>query len=364
MKQRLSILMVTLVMAALCAPSAWSQATATVKGVAKDMQGQPLAGATVNYVNQDTGQKYDIKTNKKGEFFSLGIAPGKYKISLINNGQVLFFFNGVQVSLGNEENVTNFDLQKETADAKARGQSQMSPEQKAAQEKAQKENLTIKALNEKLAAATQAQQAGNFDQAIAVMKEATAMDPNRDVLWAKLGNVYGDAAKKTETTDRPAAAQLYAQSAESYQKSLALKPSGAVYNNLGQALAKSGKTDDAIKAYNQAAQVDPPNAAMYYFNLGATLTNTGKIDDAVQAFDKTIAADPNRAEAYYWKGVNLLGKATLKGDKMVAPEGTSEAFNKYLELQPTGPYAEPAKQMLASMGASVETSYGKKKAKK
>ena len=74
-----------------------------------------------------------------------------------------------------------------------------------------------------------------------------------------------------------------------------------------------------------------------------------------------IAADPNRADAYYWKGVNLIGKATLQGDKMVAPPGTAEAFQKYLELQPTGTYADAAKQMLTSIGSSVETTFGKKK---
>jgi len=60
--------------------------------------------------------------------------------------------------------------------------------------------------------------------------------------------------------------------------------------------------------------------------------------------------------------VDLIGKATLQGDKMVAPPGTAEAFNKYLELAPTGPYADVAKQMLASIGASIETGFGKKKA--
>jgi tetratricopeptide (TPR) repeat protein len=101
---------------------------------------------------------------------------------------------------------------------------------------------------------------------------------------------------------------------------------------------------------------------MYYFNLGAVLTNAGKYDDAVAAFDKSIAADPNKADAYYQKGVNLLGKAKLGSDgKMQAPPGTAEAFNKYLELQPEGPYAQPAKDMLASIGAKVETTYGKGK---
>jgi tetratricopeptide (TPR) repeat protein len=110
-----------------------------------------------------------------------------------------------------------------------------------------------------------------------------------------------------------------------------------------------------------AAQADPTAAAQYYFNTGAVLTNAGKVDDAVVAFDKVIAADPNKADAYYWKGVNMIGKATLKGDKMVAPEGTAEAFQKYLELQPTGTFADPAKQMLTSIGASVETQFGNKK---
>ena len=48
---------------------------------------------------------------------------------------------------------------------------------------------------------------------------------------------------------------------------------------------------------------------------------------------------------------------------MEAPAGTEEAFNKYLELAPTGQFADPAKQMLASMGATVETSFGKGKKK-
>jgi tetratricopeptide (TPR) repeat protein len=135
----------------------------------------------------------------------------------------------------------------------------------------------------------------------------------------------------------------------------------AYYNNLAEAYAKSNKVDDAVKTYALAAQTDPSAAAQYYFNTGAVLTNAGKVDDAVVAFDKVIAADPNRADAYYWKGVNMIGKATLQGDKMVAPPGTAEAFQKYLELQPTGTYADPAKQMLASIGASVEASYGTKK---
>ena len=67
------------------------------------------------------------------------------------------------------------------------------------------------------------------------------------------------------------------------------------------------------------------------------------------------------AEAYYQKGVNLLGKATLQGGKTIAPPGTAEAFQKYLEIAPTGPNAQSAKDLLTSIGSTVETSYGTKK---
>ena len=33
----------------------------------------------------DNGQKYTLKTNKKGEYFSLGLTPGKYNVTLYKN---------------------------------------------------------------------------------------------------------------------------------------------------------------------------------------------------------------------------------------------------------------------------------------
>ena len=86
------------------------------------------------------------------------------------------------------------------------------------------------------------------------------------------------------------------------------------------------------------------------------------IDEATAAFEKAVAADPTFAEAYYQMAVNLLGKASLdKENKMVAPPGTAEAFNKYLELEPTGSHAEEVKGMLTYIGAPIQTTYGKPK---
>jgi len=378
MRKYFAIFVFVVLVAGLCVPPVFAQASGSVKGVAKDAEGKPFVGAVVEFMNQDNGQKYNLKTNNKGEYFSLGISPGKYKVTLYKSPddqkavKEIYHVNGFQVQL--DENNLDFDLKKEQENT-AKGQG-LTPEQikqmQEQQEKQKKEVTTVKALNEKLAAANAAIQGQDYDTAIAALNEANQMDSGRDLIWFKLGDAYRLSANKQ--TDPEEKQKRLDSAVQSYQKAVELKQGvtndkdpnaakslAAYYNNLAEAYAKAGKTDDAVKTYAQAAQIDPPSAGQYYFNTGAVLTNSGKVDDAISAFDKVIAADPNRADAYYWKGVNLIGKATLQGEKMVAPPGTAEAFQKYLELQPTGTYADPAKQMLASIGASVETSFAAKK---
>jgi tetratricopeptide (TPR) repeat protein len=379
MKKHFAVLLFVVLALGLCVPPVFAQASGTVKGVCKDVQGNPIVDGVVVFANQDNGQKYSLKTNKKGEYFSLGIAPGKYIVTLyktaddLKANKELFHQNGFQVQL--DENTLDFDLKKEQ-ERSAQGQG-LTPEQikqmQEAKEKQQKEVNTVKALNEKLSAANTAMQGGDFDTAIASLNEAIQMDPSRDLIWFKLGDAYRlSAPKQTDPVEKQ---KRLDSAVQAYQKAVQLRQAvandkdpnaaknlAAYYNNLAEAYAKAGKVDDAVKTYALAAQTDPTAAAQYYFNTGAVCTNAGKVDDAIAAFDKVIATDPNRADAYYWKGVNMIGKATLQGDKMVAPPGTAESFQKYLEIQPTGTYADAAKQMLASIGASVETSFGKKKA--
>jgi tetratricopeptide (TPR) repeat protein len=386
MKQRLGLVITVLIglIFSWCIPLALADVTGTVKGVCKDTEGKPLVGATVEWVNAENGRKYDLKTNDKGEYFTLGVIPGRYRVTLLKDGKQIYYFNGVIVQ--GDEVAVDFDMQKEMgAAAQASGMSaEQAKQQQDQQAKVAKENNTIKSLNEKLSAAKQSADAGNLDAAVATMAEATQMDPNRDLLWAKLGEYnLADAGKQTDAAEKTKhytdAADDYTKAVDLRQKAMDTDPKAKTpdatkilaqyYNNLGQAEAKTGKTDDAVKAYTQAAQLDPTGAGQYYFNLGAILTNANVSNDAkmrsaaADAFDKAIAADPNRADAYYWKGTNLIGAATLQGDKMVAPPGTAEAFQKYLELAPTGPHAEEAKAMLTSLGSTIETNYGKKSGK-
>jgi tetratricopeptide (TPR) repeat protein len=379
MKKHFAVFVFVLLMLGLCVPPVFAQASGTVKGVCKEVDGKPIADAIVIYANLDNGQRYTLKTNKRGEYFSLGIAPGSYNVTLYRNADDLkankevFHFGKFPVPLA--EVTLDFDMKQQAAD-QAKGQG-LTPEQlkarQEAEDKAKKENTTIKSLNERIVAANTSMKAGDFDSAIATLTEATQMDATRDVIWGQLADAYrGSAAKQTDPAEKSKRLQ---EAISDYQKAIDIRQKlmetkkdpednkrvAAFYNNMGEASSKTGKIDDAVKAYTQAATLNPEGAAGYYYNIGAVLTNAGKVDDAIAAFDKCIAADPTRADAYYQKGVNLIGKATLQGDKMVAPPDTAAAFQKYLELQPAGPYADVAKQMLSSIGAPVETGFGTKK---
>jgi tetratricopeptide (TPR) repeat protein len=360
----------------MCAPIAFAQTTGSVKGVCKDSDGKPIAGAEVEWFAIETGHSYKLKTNNKGEYFSLGIVPGKYNVKLSKDGKELFHINNVSVGL--DETELPFDLKKEqTAAAQAQG---LTPEQAKAKEdaaaKAANEAKTVGSLNDKLKAAAAATDAKDYDTAITTLNEANQIDNTRDLIWFKLGDAYRMSA--TTQTDSAEKQKRYEMAAADYQKAIDLRTASeqaqkdpennlklaAYYNNLADAYQRARKVDDAVAAYNKAIQLDPAHAGGYLFNEGAVLTNAGRVDEAIAIFDKVIAADPTKADAYYQKGVNLIGKATLKGDKMVAPDGTAEAFRKYLELAPDGKYAQSAKDLLASIGAPVETGYGKKKGAK
>ena len=235
-------------------------------------------------------------------------------------------------------------------------------------------NAKIANLNASLQQARADTKAGNFDAAISSMQTATQQKPDEAILWVALGDAQlgkGDVTAKA--SGKAAAEQNYKDAADSYKKAIdantaAKKPNAetaaAAQNQMGQALAKQGDAKGASDAYDAAAKTDPTKAGMYLFNEAATLYNAGKTDDAAVAADKAIAADPKRADAYYIKGQALIPKASVdqKTQKITAPPGCVEAYQKYLELAPDGPRAEEVKAILTGIGVPVKNSFkaGKK----
>src|SRR5512146_2762754 len=352
MKTYIRISMIAVLTLLLAAP-AFSQAMGSLKGTVRDVDGKPLAGSVINLVGEN-GKTYQATADEKGYYNISAILAGTYTLTLSQNGTKIF---EAKLPVASGINTQDLDLGK--LGGMTAEQRKQAEEVKKKNAEILKENQKIAGLNQMLAQAKAAEDAGNPQQAVQILTEATQQDATKDLIWARLAEAQKKVA--TSATDSAGKKQGFAAAVEDYKKAIAIKPLPGYYNNMGDAMARAGDYQASIEAFNQAATADPTNAAMYYYNEGAVLTNAGKTDDAIAAFDKAIQANPQQPEPYYQKGVALLGKASVdpKTGAVKAPPEAADAFNKYLELAPTGPNAENAKQMLASIGAKIETSYGK-----
>ena len=102
--------------------------------------------------------------------------------------------------------------------------------------------------------------------------------------------------------------------------------SAEMHSNLGIALRRTGRQDEAIVAYREAVQVNPNNALLH-FTLGSVLVERERFQEASAAFRAGLVLMPESAEAH-----NNLGGA------LAALGQTTEAiaeFEHALRLNPT-----------------------------
>ena len=361
--------------ACLLALTSFAQITA-IEGDVKGEDGNPAVNAAIKIVRTDIKGNYPCKTNKKGHFFYNGLPPGTYTVSVEMDGKEMDVVRGVRTRLGDPVPV-NFDLQKIAQTKKALSaqlsaggasgsgltkdqERSMTKEDKEKFEKVAKEREAQmkknKELNDAYTAGTAAMESKDYDAAVTSLLKASELDPKQLAVWQHLAEAYISGAAKKSGPDFDAG---MTKGIEAYGKALELSPSDAgTHSNLAIALGKLKKFPEATAETEKAAQLDPTKAGQFYYNLGASLVNAGQSEQASAAFKKAIEIDPKHADSYYQYGVYLISKASFAADGKVTPvPGTVEAFQKYLELAPTGQFADPAKAMLESLNAKVDTLY-------
>src|SRR5215469_14346480 len=365
----------------LFACSAFAQ-FATMEGDVKGPDGKMMVGAMVKIDRTDIKGHYQVKTDKKGHYLYAGLPLGTYNVTVTLEGKDLPVQQGVRLRGGDPTNVSA-DFTKQaaepagaTAAAAATAAAQeatrgLSAKDKAEQEKQAKEREEAlkknKELNDAFNGGIAAAQNKQWPEAIAAFNKASEMDPKQHVVWAQLAEAEVTFAGTKTGADGDAEMK---KGLDAYAKAIELKPDDPGYhNNYALALAKAKQFSEAQNELTKAATLDPPNAGRYYYNLGALLVNSGQNEPAGEAFKAAIDKDPTYADAQYQYGVYLLSKASVGADGKVVPvPGTADAFQKYLQLKPDGPFADSAKSMLASLGTSIDTSYkapgGKKTGKK
>lgn len=334
--------------------------TGSIHGYVNDPTGATITNGIIALsVNGGQTAKYTFHTDTNGNYTGTSIAPGTYTVTLREpttpTGKVLDEYQSVKIAAG-QDTLQNFDL------SRASYIKQLSPEQQKEIARIKKENASIlkdnsviKNLNNDLKQAREDNQNKNYAAAEALMTKAVVLKPDAYLLWVELG-----LAQKGQ--------KKYDDAITSLTKAIALdkassKPNtqvdGIAEDALGEAYGETGKIAQAQTTYDAAATDDPSNAGMFYQNEAIIMNRIGNNAATVAAADKAIAADPKSAIPYYLKGQALIQQATVdpKTQRIQAPAGCVEAYEKYLELAPNGPFAAQVQGILDSIGQKQHSSY-------
>ena len=116
------------------------------------------------------------------------------------------------------------------------------------------------------------------------------------------------------------------EAVEHYLQALQLKPDHAkAHNNLGLAYGDSGMHEEAIKAYKRTIRIDPDFAKAHY-NLGNAYYDLGMHKVAIESYKQTVRIDPDYAKAH-----NNLGLVYGKSGKL---KEAIEAFKQAIRIDP------------------------------
>jgi tetratricopeptide (TPR) repeat protein len=354
--------------------ASFAQITA-IEGTVKAADGTPVKDALILIDRTDIKGHYKVKSDKKGHYIYNGLPMGTYDISVQIDNQEKDRVKNVKTSPGDPTPV-NFDM-KQAAQTNAAQQAAMqkavetgqvskdlergmtAEQKKQLEESMKKQEAAMKknaALNEAFGNGKTALDNKQYDVAVENLAKASEIDPNQLAVWSNLAAAYQGLASTKTGPDFDTNMQ---KCLDAYTKALALKPDDAgVHNNYALALAKAKKFPEAQAELENAARLDPSQAGKYYYNLGALEVNGNQSDAAGEAFKKAIAATPPYPDAFYQYGVILVAQAKIAADGKITPvPGTVEAFQKYLEIAPNGPWAQASKDMLTTLGGSISTSY-------
>jgi tetratricopeptide (TPR) repeat protein len=285
-----------------------------LKGKVVDAEGKPVQGAQILIeFAEGVNRKFEVKTDRRGEFIQIGLQPGAYKVTATVE-KLGSFSQNTRVSLSRPAEVL-FEFKP------GAGGGDPAAAAKAA---------ALKKTFEEGVAATQAK---NYDLAIQKFQEATTAVPTCFDCYYNIGYAY------SQKKDDKAAETAWLKAVElkpDYTE--ALNALATLYNNqkrFDEATAMSAKAAAAGGVIGGTGNAD----AVY--NQGIILWNQGKIAEAKTKFEETLKANPNHPEANFQLGMAQLNEGNIPG--------AIASFEAYLKLAPDGQFAAQAKGMLAQL---------------
>ncbi len=206
--------------------------------------------------------------------------------------------------------------------------------------------------------------AGNYGAAVPELSKAADLDPSN----AEYQNALGLALMFGRKIDPAITA---------FQKALEIQPKlSEAKNNLASAYLMKGELDKAQPLLKQVLD-DPlyPTPQFAYFNLARIYERQGKINEAIEQYKLALDYRPDYVDAHYNLGllylqqgktdlaIQEISEATRLSPDIAAyhqslgvayveagkPKEARKAFEKVLEMDPRGMWAEYARRMLKEL---------------
>jgi len=266
--------------------------TGAGRGRVVDEKGEPIADATVTIEFQGLKRKFEVKSNKKGEYLQIGLPVGVYRFTGTKEGLQGTYVEQ-KISLGEATEVPDLVLKKPQAGAAAGG--------------------GAAALLGEFTAAAALLREGKLDEAEAAFNAFVEKRPGIPEAHYNLGIIH------TRRKDYPGA------QAE-YQKAVDLKPDYVeAWTGLARAYEDGGDKAKALEVLKDAESQNADSASVQ-FSFGVYYLKAQQLDEAEAAFKKAQALDSSNPEVLF----HLATISLNKGDTA----GAVTLLEKYLTSSP------------------------------
>ena len=299
---------VALVMTALPAAAQ----TGRTGGTVKDTNGQPIKGATVVAENPASApSSFTATTDDRGRYSMIGLKAGSWKVTASAPGFSPSAGNVPIKTIGAPMPPVDFTL--------APGAS--GPSGALA-------GVNTKELQGELAKADAMVAAKDYAGAIGVYEGMVAKVPALTALYLQIGGLYRNQKQ-------------YDQAIEAYKK----VPEGDTNADkakieIGMTLLEKNDLAGAEAALMSVAQSTSANKEVFY-NLGEVKFAKGETDEAVKYYQRASDIDPNWGKPLFKLGLAKLQKADTAG--------TLEIMNKLIQVDPNSQEAAQAKALIEQL---------------
>lgn len=309
--------------------------TAAIEGTVTGLDGKPVQNAVIKLVRTDMKANYQAKTDKKGHYIHMGLPVGSiFTITVEIDSKPVDQLQNVRAGLG-EPSAANFDLRKSAAANQQRQQ---------AVNEAVKTGKISEELSRKLSSEEKAAIEKTLKEREGQIKKSKALDESYNLGMTSL-----------ETKQYDQAIPAFEKAAEIDPKQTAVWASLAEAH-LGLAATKTGADYDSeiqkgIEAYNKAIELKPDDPGLHN-NYGRALAAARKFPEAQAEMAKAVQLDPPGAGKYYYNLGAILTNIG-QGDQ------AADAFKKAIDADPN--YADAYYQYAVGLvgKAQVDTATGK-----